>query len=46
VVVSFIGGGNQTLSHNVASSTRGFELTTLLVIDTECTCSCKSTTVP
>ena len=36
----------QTLSHNVVSSTpyheRGFKLTTLLVIDTDCTGSCKS----
>ena len=33
----------QILSHNVVSSTRtGFELTTLVVIGTDCTCSCKS----
>ena len=36
----------QTLSHNVVSSTphheRGLELTTLVVIGTECICSCKS----
>jgi len=32
----------QTLLHNVVSSTPRFELTTLLVIGTDCTCSCKS----
>jgi hypothetical protein len=36
----------QTLSHNVVSSTprheRGFELTALVVISTDCTGSCKS----
>jgi hypothetical protein len=35
----------QTLSHNVVSSTpprTGFELTTLVVPGTDCTCSCKS----
>jgi len=36
----------QTLSHNVVSSTprdkRGFKLRTLVMIDTDCTGSCKS----
>jgi hypothetical protein len=33
----------QTLSHNIASSTwTGFEITTLVVIGTDCTGSCKS----
>jgi len=36
----------QILSHNVVWSTRGFEFTTLEVIGTDCTGSCKSTTVP
>jgi hypothetical protein len=32
----------QTLSHNVESSTLMHELATLLVLDTDCTCCCKS----
>ena len=32
----------QTLTHNVVSSTPRLELTTLVVIDTDCTGSCKS----
>ena len=53
MAVSFIGGGNhrsvtgqgQTLSHKIISSPprhKWDSLTTLMVIDTDCTGSCKS----
>ena len=42
MTVSFIGGGNQSLSHNFVSSTPRHELKTYMVIGTDCTGSCKS----
>jgi hypothetical protein len=45
-VVSFIGGGNRSLSHillyRVHPTWVIFELTTLVVIGSNCICSCKS----
>jgi len=57
MAVSFIGGGNrenhwsatshwQTLSHNVVSSTPCHEITTSVMIGTDCTGSCKSNCLP
>ena len=42
VVVSFIGGGNRSTRRKNTSPWTGFELTTLLVIGTDCTDSQKS----
>ena len=44
MAVGFIGGGNQSTQRNlpIRGISKGFELTTLVVIGTDCTDSCKS----